>query len=196
MENFKDLQALWLADRPDFPKVEEMEGHIRRFNRRKRTNNLLLLVFLLLLVVFSFGILYLAAYQMWTSYLGIVLWIGIGFRLIYSKLKRKRIIAELEDLPSNEFLKALENEVENKSEGKSTTQALLYSIWALGFILYLYEFTHNSNSLMIISYAALMLFAIFIWVVYRPFMTKRYFKSIQKTIDHIQYLKKQLDEKE
>lgn len=196
MENFKELQALWLADMPDFPKVEEIEAQIRRFNRSKKLNNQLMLLLIVALIVLSFGLLYLADYKMWTSYLGIVLWIGIAFRLIYSKFKRKRIIAELEELPSNEFLKALENEVRNKKAGKSTTQSVLYSIWALGFIFYLYEFSHNSTSLMVLAYSALILFAIFIWFVYQPFMTKRYYKSIQKTIDHIQYLKKQLDEKE
>lgn len=195
MENFNDIKTLWQTDRNiKLPQIEEIKGVLRKFNQNRKQKNLFSVILLVCCSIILLLLVCFATFKMWTTYFGIALWIGAAFYSIHLKIRIQNKFSGLETLSNNSFLIALEKEENQTCVGKSKNQALLFTIWAIGFFFYIYEPTSKNIYSLLIGYGSLIVFAIAVWVIYIPLMTKRYQKNIQKTITHINNLKSQLNE--
>lgn len=197
MESFNDIKTLWHSDAvvslPDMSEIENvMMGHSKKV---KQINGIL--IFLLICCAATFLVLIaVAPFKMWTTYFGLIVFMGVTIYSIRLKIKKQRKFSRLETLSNNDFLAALEAEETQACSGKSRKIAILFSVWAIGFFFYIYEFVFACSEWLFIGYGSLIGLILILWFVYRPFMRKRYQKRIQKTIEKIQKLKTQIDENE
>ena len=195
MEGFNNIKSLWQTSEFDnLPQIAEIEGIIYRYRQKQKLNNFLAIILVACILVTLFLLVSFAAFKMWSTYFGLVLFIGIAFNTFYSKIKRQDKLSDLETLSNNDFLIALEKEKNQTCIGKSRKQAILFIIWAIGFSFYIYEFISYSINYLLIGYGALMMIIMVIWFFYRPFMTKRYQKDIQKATSRINHLKWQIND--
>ena len=195
MENFNDIKSLWQTDRNiELPQIEKIKGVLSQFNQKRKQKNLFSVILLVCCLIMLLLLVCFATIKMWTTYFGIMLWVGIAFYSIYLKIRQQNKLSGLETLSNNDFLVALEKEETQTCVGKSKNQARLFIAWAIGFFLYIYEPASKNPHSLLIGYGSLIVFIIAVWFFYIPFMTKRYQKNIQKTITHINNLKSQIHE--
>ena len=195
MENFNEVAMLWRSDScmhvPDISKIELI---VEEHQRKMKLNNVLVIL-LLLVILTAIGLLIaFAEFKMWTTYVGLIIWLGIAFSVMHSKLKRQDKLLNYEVLSNHQFLSALEDEETQNCVNKSFGQTILFILWAIGFSFYIYEFIIDEMTYLWSGYGALLCLILFVWFVYRPFMIRRYQHAIRKTIDQIIDLKSQIDD--
>ena len=197
MDSFNDIKSLWQTDGiVDLPSPDDIKKAIHQYSHKNKRNNgfviaLLFCALIALVLVMSFG-----DFERWTTYFGLLILGGVGIYTVYTKLKKQNTLNHLETLSNSDFLTALEAKENRTCIGKSKTLTTLFIIWTIGFSFYIYEFVSQSTNYLIFGYSALFLFILFMWFVYQPFMTKRYQKDIQKTIQHINHLQSQIKNNE
>ncbi len=197
MESFNDIKSLWHSgEAPKLPSKAEIENVMLTHGKKMKQINGLV-IFLLICCAVTLMILIAAApFKLWTTYFGLIVFMGVTIYSIRLKIKRQHKFLRLETLANNDFLDALEKEEENACNGKSRKMAILFSFWAIGFFFYIYEFVFASSEWLLIGYGSLVALILAMWFVYRPFMRRLYQKRIQKTIQKIQKLKTQIYENE
>ena len=195
MESFNDIKSLWHTDEPDnLPRIAEIKHTVRKYSRKKKLNNSFAIAALVGVLITFLLIITFTDFKMWTSYIGIMFFMGTAGYTMYLKIKRHSNLSDLEVLSNNDFLSALEQEENQTCIGKAKNQSFLFVTWATGFAFYIYEFITYGINYLLVGYAGLVVLGLFIWFVYRPLMTKRYQKDIKKTLDHIHHLKSQMND--
>lgn len=193
MENFNELKEIWNQDR--FDDKPEVEIVIKQFNEeQKRINSRIILLLLLILLTLLF-LLSGSYFEMWSSYLGLSIFAALAFVTLKIKLRRRNRLAGIENLSNADFLIELEKREHQNCSTKSKQQSYRFLAWAFGFLLYIYEPASSSKESLFISYGVLSAYILAVWFFYLPFMERRYQKKIQRTINYIEYLKEQFDEK-
>ena len=114
-------------------------------------------------LILSFLIVGLATFAMWSTYLGMIIFICVAFYGIYMRIKRRETLSEMESLSNMDFLTALEKKENQNCLNKSNQQTGLFISWALGFCLYIYEFILHRLDYLLLGYGALLSFILFVW---------------------------------
>lgn len=197
MESFNDIKTLWHSDKStELPDIVEMENVLMGHSKKVKQVNGIAILLLICCVVSLLILMAVSEFKMWTTYFGLILFMGVAFYSIYLKTKRQRKFSRMETLSNNAFLEALEKEESEAGNGKSMKITIVFILWAIGFFFYIYEFVLASSEWLIIGYGSLILLILLMWYVYRPFMRRLYQKRIQKTIEKIKNLKTQIYENE
>ena len=197
MESFNDIKALWHSDTVlSLPEISQIENVMIAHTKKVKQINGLAILLLICCVVALLLLISFAPFKMWTTYFGLLVFMGVAIFSIRLMIKKRHKFSHLETLANNDFLNALEIEEIQSCSGKSRKEAILFSVWAIGFFFYIYEFVSAVREWLLIGYGLLIGLILFMWFVYRPFMRKRYQKQIQKTIEKIEHLKKQIHENE
>ncbi len=192
MDSFSDIKSIWQANTfNDLPHIGAIEEAIGQFNKKIKLKNLLAIILLGVMIITLCFLISLALFKLWTTYLGLFIFMGVAFYTVYLKIKRHSKFSHLETLPNNDFLFALEKESEQACIGKSKHRTLLFIVWVIGFSFYLYEFISTDINYLLLGYSVLLILCLVMWFVYRPWMTKRYQNNVRMTIDHINHLKSQ-----
>jgi len=195
MESFNDIKLLWQTNETtNLPQLADIEVVMRQYNKKRKKKTLLAVILLVCILIILFLLITFVTIKMWTTYFGIIIWMGLAFYSIYLKFRRQSKSSNFEALANNDFLIALEKEENQTCIGKSKNQALLFIAWAVGFSFYIYEVSANNTNSLVIGYGSLVVYIIAIWFFYLPFMKKRNQKNIQKMITHIKQLKSQINE--
>lgn len=197
MENFSELQSLWLVEEPhSVLPADEIENVSKQFVEKQKRKNVLIMLLLAMLIITSIWLLSWAQFALWTTDLGILIFATLAAWMVNLRLSRQNEWSHLEPLSNSEFLNKLQQKTHETCIGKSDTQAKLFSFWAIGFCFYIYEFVSASLTYLLLGYGMLLSFVLIVWFVYRPFMKRRYQKDIQKTINRINHLKSQIEDEE
>lgn len=193
MENFNELKEIWKQDK--FEGKPEVETLIHQFNKKqKRINTRIILLIILILITVLF-LLTGSHFKMWSTYLGLSIFSVLAFVLLKTKLRRQNKLNGFEGLSNADFLIELQKKEHQNCNTKSKQQVYRFLAWAFGFLLYIYEPASSSKESLFISYGVLSAYILAVWFFYLPFMERRYQKKIQRTINYIEYLKEQFDEK-
>lgn len=195
MDSFEEIKSLWHTNETaNLSQQAEIEAAMRKYNQQRKRKTFLavaLLVCCLIILVFLISF---ATFNMWTTYFGILFWMGIALFSIYLKILKQNKFSTLETRSNNDFLIALEKEENQTCTGKSKNQGLLFIAWAIGFFFFIYEPASKNVTSLFIGYGALIVYIVAVWVFYIPIMTKRYQRNMQNIIAHINSLKSQINE--
>ncbi len=196
MEKFSELQSLWLTNIPDsLPKFAKMEQIILQYRQKETKSNIFTLSIGVVVIGVLLVIMIISDFRLWSTFVGLGLFMILAGILVYVKIKNQVELSNLETLSNQKFIVRLEREEQETCIGKSNFQTALFMFWATGFAFYIYEFISDQMTLIILGYSALVLFGAIMWFLYRPYMTRRYQKNIQKTLNHIKKVKFQMNEK-
>ncbi len=195
MESFTEIKSLWQTDElDDLPLMVEIEKVIRQYVKKSKRNNTIVILSLAGILTVSALLIRFADYNLWSTYSGMIIFMAIALYMILLKTRRQNKLADLETLSNNDFLSSLEKEEKQTCHGKSKNQTLLFIIWAIGFSFYIYEFIAHSIGQLLLGYGMLTILILSSWFIYRPYMARRYYQNIQKTVEHIHKLKSQINE--
>ena len=195
MENFNEIKSIWENEHTDLSSSEiSIDKLIKEDIRKKKAKhiaNLLLLFFLVVILICLIGF---ASFQIWTSYLGLSIFLVLSFYLIYLKINKNSKVSDLELLDNNEFLSTLKKEKNETCVGNIKQQTNLFIFYAIGFGFYIYEIASKSMTALIIGYSALIIYLLVAKFFYFPLMAKRNQRKIDEIIKRINSLHYQFKE--
>ncbi len=192
MESFSELKSCWqVSERQDVPPIDDLlAGH----KRAQKRSSIFVIILLSCISLVLFLILRFATIKMWSTYAGIILFMGLAFYSIYKRIRGRTRLSYLETLSNKDYLMALEVAENESCAGRSKQQAWLFTLWAVGFSLYIYEPTSQSLRSLMMGYGALAVYVVAVWFFYIPFMTRRNHRKIQKVLTHINHVKTQIND--
>jgi hypothetical protein len=188
MDNFKDMQQLWLATNAPLPTVDEMKRAIRKYrllHLLKTTAFLALLVLLFAATVFV--VLYDSSGK-WTTHLGEALYFVAIMILLSVQLKSLRRTPAAGNISGIEFLNFLKKEKESLIKFEKKTQLFGFLIAMAGLFLFVFDYVHKDSRLAIIMYASLLLFSLVGWFFLRPVFMRNKKKKLQGEIDKFEQM--------
>jgi len=190
MDDFENVKQLWNSKNTlDTPNLEQIQTVIKKYQSKKKRN-----AFLLTALFISCGILFILIIifhnpLLWTTTFGEVL-IAIGFILgMILKLNTLKNITKNELKSNKDFLEDLiKLSVQRKSK-VNWLQLISVLLLAIGYGFFIYEEIQENQSELILSYLGIILFALGMYFIFRPFVKSKSKKKIQKMIKEIERLK-------
>ena len=195
MEEFKELKELWQSEKAENLPSSAAFNHSLQEYQRKQSYRLLAVIaglsvclFLMVYLVISTTI------HNWQNLSGSILIIVVTLYIIYFKYNSWRRKKNQELLSSHDYIEELRKEKIHANNNFPYKHAIALFGLFIGFCLYLYPVLSKNFNRIILGYSSIILFFLFAWFIYRPFMKKQYWKKNAHYINHINNIKNQLNE--
>ncbi len=193
MEEFDKIKATWKNQHSKSSANDININHIiKKYAQKERNRKLkgLFIVFMLLAVLVY--LLVFADFQLWTTYVGLSIFVLVTIYLIYTKLNKGHKVSSIELMDNNEFLSSLKND--ETCVGSTKQQTGLFIFYAIGFGFYIYETASKDSTTLIIGYGALVVYLLAANFFYFPLMAKRNQRKKEEIINQISTLQNQFEE--
>lgn len=190
MDDFEHIKQLWDSkNNLGIPNVEEIQTIIKNYQTKKKRNTLLLITLFILCGIAFVLVIVFHNPLLWTTTFGEVL-IAIGFILgMILKLNTLKNITKNELKSNKDFLEDLiKLSVQRKSK-VNWLQLISVLLLAIGYGFFIYEEIKENQSELILSYLGIILYALGMYFIFRPFVKSKSKKKIQKMIKEIERLK-------
>lgn len=193
-----DLQSLWNQQEVSPPNVQEILASAKKFKRKNRNKIVFQYISLIATLLIIGRLLISHTFELTTSTVGILLIIvAVSFYLIVSSKLLKVLFKSNLENNNSAYLNQL-IELKQKQESLQTNIISIYFILlSLGLLLYLIEFALQGGWVFgCISYGLTGAWVAFNWFYLRPRGIKKQHAEINRMIDQLKTINKQLNEVE
>jgi membrane protein YdbS with pleckstrin-like domain len=192
MKNLNDLKAIWLTAKTNsLPDSEEMMLLVKKYRRQKLSKFTALITVALLSVATMIVVVFRYRSTMITTRIGESFIIATALILAATNLNSLNRFYRLTARSNKEFILFLEHTRVRQLFYYKWTQVVAQSFCLAGLLLYLYEAVYKHNSLLIISYTAIILYILIMWVFIRPRLFKKQSQKLNAMIEKLEKLSKQ-----
>lgn len=190
MDDFVHIKQLWDSKNNwSIPNVEEIQTIIKDYQTKKKQNTLFLITLFILCGIALVLVIVFHNPLLWTTTFGEVL-IAIGFILgMILKLNTLKHVTKNELKSNKDFLEDLIKLSAHRKSKVNWLQLISVLLLAIGYGFFIYEEIIENQSELILSYLGIILFALGLYFIYRPFVKSKSKKKIQKMIKEIERLK-------
>jgi hypothetical protein len=197
MDNLNDLKAIWHSAKTDsLPTSVEMEQLIKKFRNQKLRNKWIIIVVSCLISILIIGVLFVAPFKMFITYLGGGLLAASTLVLAATNIKSLKRFYQLDNCSNQEFLAFIEQTRQNQIYYYKKTQMVILLLWAVGWLLYLYEPVSRHPKWFIWVYGFAIIYVLVIWFIVRPRYAKKDAEKLNATKQRLEKISNQLKEYE
>jgi len=193
MDSFDNIKKEWLNQNSKSPLNDINLSHIiKKYTQNERNRRMKGLFLAFILIVVLVYLLVFAHFQLWTTYVGLSIFILISIYLIHVKLRKVNKVSSIELMDNNEFLSTLKSE--ESCMGSTKQQTNLFIFYAIGFGFYIYETASQDSTSLIIGYGTLVVYLVVAKFFYLPFMARREQKEKENIVNQLTTLQNQFKE--
>ncbi|RFC54274.1 hypothetical protein [Brumimicrobium aurantiacum] len=188
MDDFDVMKKVWNSNsNSDVSTPTQIHSAIKKFKQKKKRNAFWVTASFILCALAFIVVLILLRPMEWTTIIGVIS-ILIAFILgIFQKLKSLKSITKTELKSNKEFLEQM---VDSAQFTKTNwLQIFTILLFAVGYALFIYEGIKDSFIEMCLSYLGIILFSVFMYFVFRPYMRTVSQHKVKKMTEIIQDLK-------
>ncbi len=193
MNNIDDLKAIWHTAKTDsLPTSNEMLQLIRKFRNQKLKNKWMTIVASSLISILIIVVLFITPFKMLITYFGGGLTATAGFLLAATNIKSLKRFYQLDNCSNQEFLAFIEQTRQNQIFYYRKTQIVIVMLYALGWLLYLYELTIGHPLWLVGVYTSAIIYLLVMWFVVRPRYFKKDVEKLNATRQRLEKISEQL----
>jgi hypothetical protein len=194
MDNLNDLKAIWHTAKTDsLPNSAELMRIIRKFRNNKLLKKVAMILTLLALMTVMVMVMFTYKSTMLITRLGEVCIIISGLIAVVANMSTLVRFYNLKDLNNKDFILFLERTRQRQLFYHKRTQVAGLTFGSVGLLLYFFEFSHQNLVVGVVSYGALIIYLLVIWLILRPRMFKRQERKMKEKIEKFEKLLKQID---
>ncbi|MEZ5026721.1 MAG: hypothetical protein R2739_09090 [Chitinophagales bacterium] len=185
MDELENIKLIWKTEKANaLPNSEVVKSLIKKYQSAKKRNLFLLIALALAcLIIFIWTI----AFQTpspWTTILGeVLIFLGLIITLSLKILSLKNATKN-EQKTNRQFLEDLKKSTGNQSQIKLIQRAGVLML-SVGFGFYIYKIVSNDLTKLVLTYAGIVLYVIFIYFVFRPLVMKKTEQRINRLLEKI-----------
>jgi hypothetical protein len=193
MKNLNDLKTIWLcADTTGLPDADEVIKVIKKYRYTKLVKSVsLVLYFLASVTLFAWVVFYYRPTLLSTR-MGEGCIIADFLILIITNITTVDRYYKYKDLSNKEFISFLEHTRVRQKFHRTKTQVVVFILLTIGEYLCLFELVYKNIVLGIIVYSCATVFFLIIWFIIRPWAIKKQSVKLDKTIQKMKDISKQL----
>lgn len=192
MDNLNDLKAIWLTAKTDaLPEPAQMTRIVKRYRSQKLLKIIALIVTALVLVGVMVIIMFEYRSVMATTRVGEVMIIAAGLVFVATNMNSLNRFYKLTARSNREFIQFLEHTRTRQLFYYKWTQVVALFFCSAGLLFYMYEGVYHAG-FFIISYIAVTLYILIMWLYVRPRVFKKQSDKLNTIIVKMEKLSKQL----
>lgn len=193
MDNLDDLKAIWHTAKTDsLPTSLEMKQLIKKFRNQKLRNKWLIIIASCLISILIIVVLFITPFKMLITYLGGGLLAASTVLLAATNIKSLKRFYQLENCSNQQFLAFIEQTRQNQVYYYKKTQTVIGLLWAIGWLLYLYEPVIKYPKWSIWVYAIAITYVLVMWFIVRPRSFKKNAEKLNATRQRLEKISNQL----
>jgi uncharacterized membrane protein len=197
MDNLNDLKAIWHSAKTDsLPTSAEMEQLIRKFRNQKLRNKWFTIVLSCFISILIIVVLFIAPFKMLSTYLGGGLLAASTLLLAATNIKSLKRFYQLDNCSNLEFLAFIAQTRQNQIYYYKKTQTVVGLLWAIGWLLYLYEPVSRYPKWFVWVYAVAIAYVLIMWFIVWPRYAKKDAEKLNATKQRLEKISNQLKEYE
>lgn len=197
MDNLNDLKAIWHSAKTDsLPTSVEMKQLIKKFRNQKLRNKWFTIVISCQISILITVVLCITPFKMLITYVGGGLLVASTVLLAATNIKSLKRFYQLDNCSNQEFLAFIEQTRQNQIYYYKKTQTVIGLIWAIGWLLYLYEPVSRHPKWFIWVYGFAISYVLVIWFIVRPRYFKKGAEKLNATRQRLEKISNQLKEYE
>ena len=193
MNNLDDMKSMWHTVTTDkLPSSKEMLKLIRKFRRQKLRSKWLVIVSCFLLSCLIVAAMLMVPFKMTTTYVGGTL-VAIGSLLLAAtNIRSLKRFYHLDDHDNFKFLEFIVKTGENQIHYYQKTMVIIISLFAGGWILYMYELVYHYPIWCIVIYFIMTVYLVILWFIVRPRAFKKDQEKLNATRERVENILNQL----
>jgi len=193
MENLNDLKTIWLcADITGLPNADEVIKAIKKYRYTKLVKSVALVLYFLASVALFAWVVFHYRPTLLSTRMGEGCIIADFLILIITNITTVNRYYKYKDLSNKEFIGFLEHTRVRQKFYRTKTQVVVFILLMIGEYLCQLELVYKSAVLCIIVYSCTTVFFLIIWLIIRPWAIKKQSAKLDKTIQKMKDISKQL----
>jgi len=193
MDNLNDLQRIWHTAKTDsLPGSNEIILMSKKYRNQKLAKKVATIIAGLLLTATMLATVFVYKSAMVTTRIGEGFIIIAGLMLVYTNTNSIGRFYRFKDYNNKNFLEFLMQTRVNQIYFHKKTQVIALAFCSAGLLLYIFEPAYGHPLFAIIAYPLIIIYILVLWLVVRPRVFKNQAEKLDKTINKLEQLAKQL----
>lgn len=197
MDNFDELKTLWQSANTDaLPQAGEVQRMAKKFRNERLRKKVMIIALAIVLMAVMIAVMFNYHSIMLSTRLGELSTIAACILLAATNLKSLKRFVNFSDSSNKEFIVFLEQTRMNQLRYYKRTQVIGMILASAGLLLYAFEFLHTGTNMMLVVYAFIVIWILFLWLYIRPRNFHKQTNKLNNMLDTLHHISNQIDNEE